>query len=147
MHCSEVHLQFSSIFAPLSLPSLIITPVNDRSIPPFRPRRRTAETAPLTIYKQMHVKTMTVAARSPALVCKCTSENYWAWVCSGWNFDLIPSIQKNSMLWVGACCLLSFFFFLSLMISWPTVTERQSFASYCSAPNEHSTSTVTYGWG
>lgn len=41
-----------------------------------------------------------------------TSACGWASASSGEIFDLIPSVEKNKMLWVGACCLPSFFFFL-----------------------------------
>lgn len=40
-----------------------------------------------------------------------TSACGWASASSGEIFDLIPSVEKNKMLWVGACCLPSFFFF------------------------------------
>ena len=44
-------------------------------------------------------------------VCVCAAMLKHTRVCisPGGNFDLMPSIQKNNMLWVGACCLLSFF--------------------------------------
>lgn len=38
-----------------------------------------------------------------------TSACGWASASSGEIFDLIPSIEKNKMLWVGACCLSCFF--------------------------------------
>lgn len=62
MHCWEVHLQFALHLC------TAITRGGDRSIPPSRPRRRTALPALLAVYKQMHVQTMTVAARSLARV-------------------------------------------------------------------------------
>lgn len=53
-----------------------------------------------------------------ACVCACVSRHTHAceWVCisPGGNFDLIPSIQKNNVLWAGACCQL-FFFYPSLL--------------------------------
>lgn len=49
-----------------------------------------------------------------------TSACGWASASSGEIFDLIPSVAKNKMLWVGACCLPSFFFSFYPITLWST---------------------------
>lgn len=57
----------------------------------------------------------------------CARVHEWVYISPGGNFELIPSIQKNSMLWVGACCLLSFY---SPITAWPTLTLTNPLTSY-----------------